>query len=64
MPNFCGYCGAGSEGGKFCTTCGRPFEEAGQAMPHDDVQATRTRDPQPGPTPPAAPAQPFAALAP
>ena len=67
MPNFCGYCGAGSEGGKFCTTCGRPSEEAGQAAPHDDVEATRTRDPQPDLTPPAVPAapavpaQPFAA---
>lgn len=64
MPNFCGYCGAGSEGGKFCTTCGRPFDEGAQASAHDDVEATRTRDPQPSPTPPAAPAapaQPFAA---
>ncbi|MFA6576634.1 MAG: hypothetical protein WCS84_14520, partial [Nocardioides sp.] len=53
MSNFCGYCGTASEGGKFCTSCGRPFGEPGHPGPHEDVDATQARGPLPSQPPPA-----------
>ncbi len=56
MARFCGFCGAPSEGGSFCTSCGQRFPDAAAApepeapeAPSDDTDRT-----PPAPQPPPA----------